>query len=93
MTMRRYFAAGMQLYTLALHFVPAVENADLASVTAAGACVLAAAAFVIVVAASAMAVAYIAPCILWWLRPTLTHVVACVSTCVEVAGTSPKMID
>ena len=85
MTMRRYFAAGIQLYT----FVPAVENADLASVTAAGACVLAAAA----VAAIAMAVAYIAPCILWWLRPTLTHVVACVSTCVEVAGTSPKMID
>ena len=83
--MRRYFAAGIQLYT----FVPAVENADRASVTAAGACVLAAA----VVAAIAMAVAYIAPCILWWLRPTLTHVVACVSTCVEVAGTSPKMID
>ena len=93
MTMRRYFAAGIQLYTLALRFVPAVENADLASVTAAGTCVLAAASFVMVVVASAMAVAYIAPCILWWLRPTLTHVVACVSTCVEVVGTSPKMID
>ena len=79
MKMRRYFAAGIQLYTLALRFVPDVENADLASVTAAAACELTAAAFVMVVAASAMAVAYIAPCILWWLRPTLTTVVACVS--------------
>ena len=73
MTMHRYFAAGIQLYTLALRFVPTVENAELASVTASDACVLAVAAFVMVVAASAMAVAYIAPCILWWLRPTLTH--------------------
>ena len=93
MTIRRYFAAGIQLYTLTLRFVPAVENADLTSVTAAVACVPAVAAFVMVVPASAMAVACIAPCIVWWLRPTLTHVMACICTCVEVAGTSPKIID